>query len=47
MFDWILVYIVVFFFVFIFQSMVNFFDTHPQDINKKKEKKTHGSDEKP
>ncbi len=44
MFDWILVYFVVFLFVFILQNIVDFFDLPPQDTKKKK---TQNSDEKP
>ncbi len=46
MFDWILVYIVVFFFVFIFQSMVNFFDPPAKVGKKKKDKKALNSEKK-
>ena len=42
MWDWLLVYLVVFFFVFIFQKMVTFFD--PPDPEKVK--KAHGSSKK-
>lgn len=34
MLDWILVYVVVFFFVFIFQQMVSFFDPKPENSEK-------------
>ncbi len=42
MLDWILVYLVVFFFVFLFQRMITFFDVPKPE----KEKKTHNSDKK-
>jgi phosphotransferase system glucose/maltose/N-acetylglucosamine-specific IIC component len=43
MLDWILVYLVVFFFVFLFQYMVNFFDVPDPE----KEDKAHDSGKKP
>jgi len=39
MWDWILVYVVVFFFVFIFQRMVTFFDPPAKPVKNRKNKR--------
>jgi len=46
MFDWILVYIVVFFFVGLFQFMVNFFEPPDKKVSKTSEKKLFENEDK-
>ena len=43
MWDWLLVYLVVFFFVFLFQKMISFFDPKEEQIDQQRKEEADNS----
>lgn len=43
MWDWLLVYLVVFFFVFLFQKMISFFDPKAEKVDQREKKEADNS----